>query len=342
MRNWSSKAALALVAIAGVVLSVASPSSGDSRYDGGWMTPDVVRQAVAIPSTDGETLSGWLYLPKHHHSGRKLAGIVTANSLGGIKEINLPQYATRFAAAGYATLVFDYRYWGQSTGTPRFHIAPMEFRADISAAVTYLAQRREVDADRIAGWGISMGGLMMLFQATWEPRFKAIAVVSTDMSELTGQPPLTPQVARARYDELLTASRAERAGRRSAGITTMQAYCAVPQPGCALPVKEAYDFYEHARVTFAPNWENKLTSTSMANLTAADATFAIHLAKAATLIIHPDQDVVAVENVLFAYKRAPKPKRMVVPAGLHTSTYVGGDNLEMAANESVAWFQRHV
>ena len=125
----------------------------------------MVRQAVTIPS-DSETLQGWLYLPSSYQPGTKLPGIVTANALTGIKEINLVQYAERFAAAGFATLVFDYRYWGESSGEPRFHVAPMEFRADIRAALDFLAARPEVDANRIGGWGISMGGQNMLFLAT--------------------------------------------------------------------------------------------------------------------------------------------------------------------------------
>jgi hypothetical protein len=76
------------------------------------VSDESVREPIAIPS-DGETLRGWLYLPSNYQPGTKLPGIVTANALSGIKEINLVQYAERFAAAGFATLVFDYRYWGK-------------------------------------------------------------------------------------------------------------------------------------------------------------------------------------------------------------------------------------
>jgi dienelactone hydrolase len=102
------------------------------------------------------------------------------------------QYAERFAAAGFVTLVFDYRYWGESSGEPRFHVAPMEFRTDIRAGIDFLAARPEVDANRIGGWGISMGGQNMLFLATWEPRFKAIVATATGI-EPPVEVPLSPE-----------------------------------------------------------------------------------------------------------------------------------------------------
>jgi hypothetical protein len=71
----------------------------------------------------------------------KGVNIQTPNALSGIKEINLPKYAERFAEAGFATVIFDYRYWGESSGKPRFYVAPMEFRTDISAALTFLARQ---------------------------------------------------------------------------------------------------------------------------------------------------------------------------------------------------------
>lgn len=296
---------------------------------------------MAIPS-DEETLRGWLYLPADLQPGQRLPGIVTANALTGVKEINLPTYAERFAAAGFATVIFDYRDWGDSSGEPRFHVAPMEFRRDISAALSFLAAQPEVDPNRIGGWGISMGGQHMLFQATWEPRFKAVVATATGVNNPSDTPPLSPEAAKARYDEIVAAASAERQGRASADIRVLEAWCPAPRDGCVLPVKEAYDFYEHARQTIAPGFENKLTSTSFQNLLADDSTFAIQHATAPILIVHPDRDVVAVENVLFYFKRAPEPERLVIPGGLHMSTYVGGANVEMAAAEAIAWFTRYL
>ena len=305
------------------------------------VSDDVMRKAILFGSDD-ETLRGWLYLPSRVPAGKRLPAIVTANAMTGVKEINLPDYAEMFAEAGFAAIAFDYRYWGESSGEPRYHIAPMEHRRDISNAITFLAAQPEVDPDRIGGWGISIGCGHMLFLATWEPRFKAIVATSTGIDSPKEGKPMSLEEAQSRYEVLLEASRVEHRDRTRAHITTMQAWCPEPTDGCALPVKEAYDFYENARRSYAPKFQNSLTSTSFGNMQADDATFAIHLAKVPILILHPDMDVIPIENVLFYFKRAPEPKQLVVLSGLHTSTYTGGKHLKEAAAMAVEWFRRYL
>jgi alpha/beta superfamily hydrolase len=39
--------------------------------------------------------------------------------MGTTKEMGLPQFAERFADAGFAVLLFDFRNLGESEGTPR-------------------------------------------------------------------------------------------------------------------------------------------------------------------------------------------------------------------------------
>ncbi len=60
-------------------------------------------------TSGGEVCAAWLYTPAG-------AGphpiVVMAHGLGSVKEMRLDAFAERFQAAGYACLVFDYRYWG--------------------------------------------------------------------------------------------------------------------------------------------------------------------------------------------------------------------------------------
>jgi len=62
-------------------------------------------------------LSAWLYLPLHQPA--PFPCIIMGNGLGGTKDTGLEPYAIRFQNAGFAVLVFDYRYFGESEGTPR-------------------------------------------------------------------------------------------------------------------------------------------------------------------------------------------------------------------------------
>ena len=72
------------------------------------------RLDLAFPSGDTHCRA-WLYLPEG--SGARPA-LVMAHGLGGIREMRLDAYAGRFAAAGYACLVFDYRHFGASGAGP--------------------------------------------------------------------------------------------------------------------------------------------------------------------------------------------------------------------------------
>ncbi|GAB4587728.1 hypothetical protein Ntsu_55600 [Nocardia sp. IFM 10818] len=77
---------------------------------------------------------------------------------GGRPGNGLDRYARRFAMAGMAVLVFDYRGFGASGGEPRQVINIARQREDWHAAIAYARTIRGIDATRIALWGSSFGG----------------------------------------------------------------------------------------------------------------------------------------------------------------------------------------
>jgi pimeloyl-ACP methyl ester carboxylesterase len=79
------------------------------------------------------------------------------HGLGGTRDLRLAAYAERFAAAGFAALVFDYRYSGSSDGEPR-HLVDVRQQLEDWHAVLAYARTLDVDPDRIAIWGTSFGG----------------------------------------------------------------------------------------------------------------------------------------------------------------------------------------
>ena len=48
----------------------------------------------------------------HPQQVDKPAVILMAHGLAALRHFKLVQYAQRFASAGYAVVLFDYRYWG--------------------------------------------------------------------------------------------------------------------------------------------------------------------------------------------------------------------------------------
>jgi pimeloyl-ACP methyl ester carboxylesterase len=81
-----------------------------------------------------------------------------AHGLGGVRQMRLDSFAERFQAAGYACLVFDYRHFGGSEGTPRQLLDVRKQQSDWRAAVEFARGLAQVDGRRVVVWGTSFGG----------------------------------------------------------------------------------------------------------------------------------------------------------------------------------------
>jgi fermentation-respiration switch protein FrsA (DUF1100 family) len=104
----------------------------------------------------GTDCAGWLTLPDGvgpHPS------IVLAHGLGATHHMMLSQYEQHFASAGFAVFAFDYRYIGESGGTPRQQFAMRGMRTDVHAALDFVMSHDAVDASRVALWGTSLGAM---------------------------------------------------------------------------------------------------------------------------------------------------------------------------------------
>ena len=123
-------------------------------------------------SVDGTTVRAWFYAPSN--TPTTVPCMVMAHGLAGVKAMGLDRYARRFQDVGFAVLVFDYRFWGESDGEPR-HLAWIPHQlADWSAAVKYARSRPEVDAQRIALWGTSLSGGHVLTIAAADATIAAV------------------------------------------------------------------------------------------------------------------------------------------------------------------------
>lgn len=104
----------------------------------------------------GDRCAAWLTLPP---SSGPHPAVVLVHGLGATRDMMLPQYEQHFAAAGIATLSFDYRFTGASGGQPRQRISIPEQCRDVHAAIAFLQRHPRVDAGRIGLWGTSLGGM---------------------------------------------------------------------------------------------------------------------------------------------------------------------------------------
>lgn len=107
-------------------------------------------------SSAGIRCAGWLTCPAE--PGRHPA-VVLVHGLGATHDMMLPQYERHFASAGIATLAFDYRYTGASEGLPRQQFSMRKQRHDVESAIAFLQNHPDIDGDRIALWGTSLGAM---------------------------------------------------------------------------------------------------------------------------------------------------------------------------------------
>ena len=109
--------------------------------------------------------------------------IVMAHGFGSPRALRLYAYAERFAAAGYAAVVFDYRGFGDSEGEPRQLLdVPMQ-HADWKAALKFARALPGIDADKIVAWGTSFGGGHVLAVAG---RGEELAAVIAQVPHVSG------------------------------------------------------------------------------------------------------------------------------------------------------------
>lgn len=101
-----------------------------------------------------------------------LPAIVQGPGWLGLKDAKLYlRYHTALTEAGFGVLIFDYRGFGDSEGDD-FSIAGQTL--DLTNAVSYLASRDDVDADRIGAFGSGgTGGANAIMLAGADPRVRA-------------------------------------------------------------------------------------------------------------------------------------------------------------------------
>lgn len=102
--------------------------------------------------------------------------VVLAHGLGANHTMALARYERHFAGEGLATLAFDYRHLEASEGTPRQRLSLRRHREDLAAAIEFVRALPDIDADRVALWGTSLGAMHVLRVAAERTDISAVVV----------------------------------------------------------------------------------------------------------------------------------------------------------------------
>lgn len=121
--------------------------------------PDV--EAVQIPSADGVTLQAW-FLPSEAQSS--MPTVIVFNGNAGNRAYRSP-LAAALRRQGLSVLLFDYRGFGDSGGSP----SERGLYDDARAVRSYLARRSDVRPDRLVYFGESLGTAVAVRLAVEHP-----------------------------------------------------------------------------------------------------------------------------------------------------------------------------
>jgi len=131
-------------------------------------------EEVEFPSF-GVTLRGRLY----RRSSLEQPGpamVMAHGFTATVSGMTADRYAEAFAATGLTVLLYDHHGFGGSDGQPRHEVDHWLQTRGYLKALSYLRSQPDVDADRIAVWGVSRSGALALVTAAIDERVAAVVV----------------------------------------------------------------------------------------------------------------------------------------------------------------------
>jgi pimeloyl-ACP methyl ester carboxylesterase len=161
--------AVAMVALVGCKEPPAAPSAAvDAPLA---LAGGTIRHDVRFACGDG-TCAAWLFVPPIERP----PVVVIGHGFAGTRDVALPALAERFAREDIASLVFDYRHFGASSGAPRQLVDPWKQLDDWRAAIEFVRASDLVDGARVALLGTSLGAGHALLVAADDPDLTAVVV----------------------------------------------------------------------------------------------------------------------------------------------------------------------
>ena len=258
--------------------------------------------------SDGMRLDGMLYTPDGLPPGEKRAAVVLLAGYTYLKSFVLPDIARALSAAGYVALVFDYRGFGDSEG-PRWRLLPAEQVGDARAALTFVADQPQVDSERLAIVGLSLGGSNAIAAASADSRVGAVVAVA---SPGNGERWLRGLRRYWEWDEFLARIAADRSRRVRSGETSR-----VHPLEIVLPDPETESFFERVYGEFPEMRCELALETAEALIEFRPEDQIARLAPRPVLLVHGAADrLVPPDESRHLFERAGSPRRMEVLPGV--------------------------
>jgi uncharacterized protein len=290
--------------------------------------------------SEESSMSGTLFLPSNYdvnddYQRDKLPTILIVGPWLNVKEQVATNYAKRLADKGFAAFVFDFRHWGQSASEPREYECPVDKIADIHNALSYLAERSEVDPNRIGILGVCFG-VGYVAAAADDPYIKSVATVAAWVHDV-------PSITQL-YGEK------EIARRRQAGRDAMAAYkkdgtvTYVPAGSeidrTAAMFSPVPNFYYNTPTRGAlPMWKNRYAVLGWNEWLDFDGITPAAKITQPLLVVHSDESALP-DNARRFFSLATGPKELVWMQGEHTQFYDTEPQISQAVDAVAAHFAK--
>ncbi|HEY9748126.1 MAG TPA: alpha/beta fold hydrolase [Allocoleopsis sp.] len=288
----------------------------------------------------GKKCSVTFYTPDQVVEGERCPAIVMAHGIGLTKEMGLPQFAEKFAQAGFVVSLFDYRYLGASEGEPRCQVLPTEQQEDYRNAITWTQLQSEVDPSRIGLWGFSYSGGHVLHLAAFDPRVKAIVAQMPVASGFLNSRRLNSPLSLHELTKILSQDRIKR---YQTGEVSYFPLVAPPGQPCILATPDAFTWAELAKNASEGRWENRLTFESIEHclyyepVPHPEAIFPTPLC----LIVGEKDFLAAPDLIAEFYANAMEPKSLTILKGGHFDGFQG-EGFEIASTTALRWFEKYL
>ena len=295
-----------------------------------------MRQEIEFTGAHGTTLRGWLYLPDGASADAPVPGVVLASGASATRHMHLGEFAEVFCDAGFAAVAYDHRNLGDSDGEPRQLLNPWAQARDYRYAITFLSDRPEVDASRIAVWGSSFSGGHALTVGCIDDRVKAVTIgvpfcflPDTDYSDST--------LVKERV-EGVRAGIEDETGAGPADDTSAFVYgpmAVVPdEVGGAgfFPQAESVAWFEKWKSLPASKWVNEISVQGVDVLPPYDpGACAVALGKPLLMVVATEERLLDAAAIDAVFDLVPEPKRRVAVEGDHFAPYQGEGFLQASA-----------
>jgi fermentation-respiration switch protein FrsA (DUF1100 family) len=309
------------------------------------LSDKVDHKKVTFKTQYGLTLAADLYTPaaseKFKVKSEKLPAIAVSGPFGATKEQSSGLYAMRMAERGFVALAFDPSYTGESSGEPRRTASPDINTEDFMAAVDFLSQLEDVDANRIGIIGICGWGGIALNAAAADTRIKAtVASTMYDMTRVSGNGYFDSEDK----EETRHAAREALSKQRLSDPLAMAGGVVDPLPADAPQfVKDYFDYYKTERGYHARSGNSNDGWRTIGTQAYANSRFLYYIneIRSAVLVMHGEKAHsryfgeaayhYMVEGKAEGYNTVSKPnpnpenkQLLIIPGASHCDLYDGG------------------